>query len=76
MPTSVPLAVDDLPAARGEPAIVGVALALLVPPPDGGDVLNHGGLVQLKAELTVRARGSPQADGGHAAGQPSDAIRS
>jgi hypothetical protein len=32
---------------------------LLVPPPDRGDVVTHGGLVQMEAELAVGGGGRP-----------------
>src|SRR5262249_36751709 len=58
---------DDLPAPWVERAGMEVPLALLVPPPDRGDVAAHGGLVQLVAELAVGGGGRAQRDGGHAA---------
>src|SRR5262249_22943265 len=58
---------DDLPAPWVERAGMEVPLALLVPPPDRGDVAAHGGLVQLGAELAVGGGGRAQRDGGHAA---------
>ncbi len=33
---------------------------LLVPPPDRGDIVTHGGLVQLEAALAVGGGGRPQ----------------
>jgi hypothetical protein len=44
---------DDLPSARVEGALMKRALDLLVPSPHRRDVLAHGGLVQLVAELGV-----------------------
>ena len=44
---------DDLPSAHVEGAIMKRALDLLIPPPDRRDVLAHGGLVQLVAELGI-----------------------
>jgi hypothetical protein len=41
------------PAARGE-SQSGTGLALLIPPPDGGDVIAHRGGMHLEAELAVR----------------------
>src|SRR6266851_3853840 len=61
---------DDLPAARVEFAGVEITLHLLVPPPGRGDVVTHGGLMQLEAELAVGGCGRPQCDGGHAAACP------
>src|SRR5258707_4651036 len=40
---------------------------LLVPPPDRGDIVTHGGLVQLEAALAVGGGGRPQCDGSHSA---------
>jgi MFS family permease len=60
---------DDLPAVRVEPAGVEATLALLVPPPDRGDVAAHGGLVQAEAELAVGRGRRAQPDAGHAAAQ-------
>src|SRR5215471_13060828 len=62
-----PIGCDDLPAVGVERTGMEVTLALLIPPPDGGDVIAHGGLVQLEAELAVGGGGRPQRDGGHAA---------
>jgi hypothetical protein len=39
---------DDLPPVRVEGALVKRALDLFVPPPDGRDVLAHGGLMRIK----------------------------
>src|SRR5262249_60432142 len=61
---------DDRTAARGEGPGVETPLPLLIPPPGGGDVAAHGGLVQLEAELAVRWSGRPHGNGGHAAGRP------
>src|SRR5215831_15313810 len=58
---------DDLPAVRVEAAVLETTLALLIPPPGGGDVVAHGGLVQLEAELAVGGRDRAQLDGGHVA---------
>ena len=58
---------DDLPAIRVERTGVGATLARLIPPPDGGDVVAHGGLVQPVAELAVGGGGRPQHDRSHAA---------
>jgi len=61
---------DDLPSVRVEGAVMRRALDLLVPPPDRHDVLAHGGLVQLVAELRVGGCGRPQRDGGCAVADP------
>src|SRR6516165_4471823 len=53
---------DDLPSAHVEGAIMKRALDLLIPPPDRRDVLAHGGLVQLVAELGVGRGGGTQRD--------------
>jgi hypothetical protein len=58
---------DDLPVVRVEPAGVIVPLGLLVPSPDRGDVVAHGGFVQLEAELAVGGHGGSQRDDTHAA---------
>src|SRR6516165_1989058 len=57
---------DDLPPAPVESASVGSTLRLVVPPPDRGDVVTHGRLVQLVAEFAVSRGGGPQRDGSHA----------
>ena len=52
-------------ADHGEPdesALMKRALDLLVPPPDRRDVLAHGSLVQLVAELSTGGGGWPQRD--------------
>ena len=59
------LALDTLGAARVESAGVETALDGLVPAPDRRDVVTHGGLVQLEAELAVGRCGPPQCDDGH-----------
>src|SRR6266568_3025969 len=48
---------------------------LLVPPPDRGDIVTYGGLVQLEAELAVGGGGRPQCDGSHAAACSGRSIR-
>src|SRR5260221_13635173 len=48
---------------------------LLVPPPDRGDIVTHGGLVQLEAALAVGGGGRPQGDGGHAPACSGRSIR-
>jgi hypothetical protein len=53
---------DDPPAVRGEGVDVEGPLDQLVPPPDRGDVIAHGGLVQLVAELAVGGCGRPLRD--------------
>jgi hypothetical protein len=53
---------DDLPSVRVEGALMKRALDLLVPPPDRRDVLAHGGLVKLVAELGIGGAGRPQGD--------------
>src|SRR6202035_3410795 len=53
---------DDLPSVRVEGALMKRALDLLVPPPDRRNVLAHGGLVQLVAELGISGGGRPQRD--------------
>lgn len=59
---------DDLPAAGVEGAGVKAALDLLIPAPGRSDVVAHGGLVQLVAELAVGACGGPQFERGMPAG--------
>ena len=66
MPMSVPPAVMICQRCGVEGASVEVALDLLVPPPDRGDVVAHGGLVQLEAELAVGWGRWPQRDACHA----------
>src|SRR5258708_24859637 len=61
---------DDLPAARLEGADVETALDLVVPAPDRRDVVAHGGLVQLEAELGVGSGSRPQCDDGHGPSAP------
>jgi hypothetical protein len=53
---------DDLPSVRAECTLMKDALDLLVPPLDRRDVLAHGGLVQLVAELGIGGGGGPQPD--------------
>src|SRR5260221_12884020 len=48
---------------------------LLVPPPDRGDIVTHGGLVQLEAALAVGGGGRPQCDGRHAAARSGGSLR-
>jgi hypothetical protein len=53
---------NDLPSVRVEGTLMKSALDLLVPPPDRRDVLAHGVLVQLVAELGIGGGGRPQRD--------------
>src|SRR5258707_14751017 len=48
---------------------------LLVPPPDRGDIVTHGGLVQLEAALAVGGGGRPPGDGSHAPACSGRSIR-
>jgi len=58
---------DDLPPVRVEGALMKGTLDLFVPPPDRRDVVAHGGLVQLVAELGVGGGSRAQRDDGRAA---------
>src|SRR6476646_5773460 len=56
---------DNLYPSHLEVSAMNGALVFLVPPPDLGDVLIEGRLMQIKAELDVGARRGPQSERVH-----------